>query len=127
MNHQNKLFPYINIDIYNEELNRVINLDNLCNDFRSKIKNIQPKNKTDLNYSQEIKNSLGRSIDKIQNFLNIKKNLLLKQIEKKKVPLKENTIEHFEDRSCNNIEEVSNIKFLISFSLLFIILFYLLI
>jgi len=80
-----------------------------------------------LNYSQEIKNSLGRSIDKIQNFLNIKKNLLLKQIEKKKVPLKENTIEHFEDRSCNNIEEVSNRKFLISFSLLFIILFYLLI
>ena len=125
INYQNKLFPYINIDIYNEELDRINNLNYLCNEFNTKLKNLQPKYKSDLKYGEDIKKSLTQSINEIQQFLKIKKNLLINKINKKQVPLKENTIEHFEEKSCNNIDVIGDRKHIIVISLLFIILFYL--
>ena len=125
LNLQNKLFPYINIDIYNEELERINNLDNLCNNFEVKVKNLKPKNKTDISYSEDIKKSLFESINEIKQFLNVKKNILMKQVNTKNVPLKEKTIEHFKSQSCNNIEDIGDRRSIIIFSLIFIILFYL--
>ena len=125
LNAQNKLFPYINIDIYNEELQRINNLRYLCDDFYIKVKNIQPKNDSDLKYSEDVKNSLSKSVDEIKQFLLIKKKLLMKHVDNKKIPLKENTIEHFDNESCNNIDNVGDRRSIIIFSLIFIILFYL--
>ena len=122
---QYNLFPYINIDIYNEELGRIDNLNKLCYNFKNQVDNLKPKNNDDIAYSEIIKDSLLTSINEINTFLKVKKKFLMKQINNNKVPLKENNIEHFNNQTCNSIDTVSDRKPLIIFSLIFIILFYL--
>ena len=136
LNTKNKLFAYKNFDILNEEIGKVNNLKILCENFKLKINNIKPQNKSDMKYSEEIKLSLLKSINEIEKFLNIKKNILIEYCNKKKIPLKENNnIEHSKkkknlnsdntDDINNIINDINNKNFLIIITLIFIILFYL--
>lgn len=124
LNSHYNLFPYINIDLHNEELEKIDNLVKLCSDFEIKVDNLKPKIESDLEYSMQIKDSLKTSLKEMNEFLDIKRKILMNHVTEKKMPLKENSIEHFKTNTCNSIENVNDRRSLIIFSLLFIILFY---
>ena len=119
------VFPYMNIDFYNEEILRINYLDTLCSNFKLQVDNLKPKFDSDIDYSEEVKQSLLVSINEIKDFLGAKKKILMNNVKDKQIPIKENNIEHFEDNSCNTIDTVMDRRPVIIFSLLFVILFYL--
>jgi len=124
MHLKNNLFPVYRIDYYNEELFRLNNLSKLCNKFKENIKNIKYKYESDKEYSEKLQKSILNSLDKIDKFVKVNKNLLNKKININKIPIKRKNIEHFDNNKCNDLDKLSNRKLTIIISLVIIILFF---
>lgn len=125
MNEKYKLFPYKQIDFYNEELRRYNEIQKLSKDFAEKVKDLKPMYNSDIEYSEDIKNSLLVSLSEIDKFININKSILLKKVIDREVPIKnDHSIEHFEQQCNNDLDTISNRKPIIFLSILFIIIFY---
>ena len=117
-----KIYPQNRIDFYNEEILRIYRIKNLCNNFLKKVENLQPKYNKDVEYSKKIKDSLKNSINKINLFLNNKKNLIDNKVEINEIPTK--IVENYND--CYDMDSVTKNKVLIIISLIIIfVIFYL--
>jgi len=121
---KHKLFPIFRIDYYNEELQRLNNLEDLCFKFKLKVNNLKNKLENEVEYSNKVKKSLLQSLNKIEKFIKVNKNLLSKKINSNNIPLKKN-IESFDNnQTCNDMSVISNNKFNIVIMLVIIILFF---
>lgn len=115
-----KIFPQNRIDYYNEELLRLDRVKELASKFKNSIIKIQPKYNSDIEHSNEIKNSLENSINKMLEFINNRKSRLEYKFKKNDIPVK-TIIETFE----NSKKEYEYIPVYITLIMVFL-LFYLL-
>ena len=115
-----KIFPQNRIDYYNEELLRLDRVKELASKFKNSLIKIQPKYNSDIEHSNEIKNSLENSINKMLEFINNRKSRLEYKFKKNDIPVK-TIIETFE----NSKKEYEYIPVYITLIMVFL-LFYLL-
>jgi hypothetical protein len=116
-----KIYPQNRIDFYNEEILRLERIDIMCNNFLNKIKSLQPKYNSDIEYSDKMKESLEKSINKLQLFLKNKNDLVNRKVEVNNIP-RINDTEHF--NQCYDLDSASNNKFPILISIILIILIF---
>lgn len=115
------IYPQTRIDLYNEELDKLKHIENLYINFNCISNNIQPKYNSDIEYSERVKQSLKKSVEKMNTFVQIKKSIVLNKINEKDVPIREN-VENFEQ--CNDMEQVSNNKIPIIITLLIVLILF---
>ena len=82
---------------------------------------MQPKYNSDIEYSERVKQSLKKSVEKMNTFVQIKKSLVLDKINKKKIPVREE-IENFDQ--CNDMDNVSNNKIPIIITLFVVLIIF---
>ncbi len=116
-----KIYPQNRIDFYNEEILRLERIDIMCNNFLNKIKNLQPKYNSDIEYSDKMKESLEKSINKLKLFLKNKNDLVNRKVDVNSIP-RINDTEHF--NQCYDLDSASNNKFPILISIILIILIF---
>lgn len=121
-NKQHKIYniqPQNRIDLYNEELTRLNQIENLYIKFQCNFMKLQPKYNSDIEYSENIKSSLKKSIEKMHTFIQYKKNLVLEKINKKNIP-KNVEVEDF--NQCYDLDDASNNKIPIMITLFIILI-----
>ena len=116
-----KIFPQNRIDYYNEELFRLNQIDKLIKKFKNNLNKIQPKYNSDIEHSKQIKKSLEKSINKMNEFICNKKLILEEKFYKNNIPRNEIIIENFK----NDKKEYDYIPIYITLIMIFL-LFYLL-
>ena len=115
------IYPQNRIDIYNEELTRLNEIEKLYIKFNCALDRLQPKYNSDIEYSENIKDSLTKSIEKMHAFVQNRKKILLDRFEKKNIP-KQEDVEQF--NQCYDLDTASNNKVPIIISLFVILLIF---
>ena len=117
------IYPQNRIDFYNEELTRLNRIEKLYLKFNCSLSKLQPKYNSDIEYSENIKISLKKSVEIMNTFVQNKKNLVLNKFKEKKISKKDN-VEEF--KQCYSLDDASNNKAPIIITLFIILLvFYL--
>ena len=116
-----KIYPQNRIDFYNEENLRLDRIKNLCETFSDKVENLQPKYNSDVEYSNEIKKNLKKSINKILKFINNKKTIVSNKMETKQIPNIQDE-EHFSQ--CYDLDKASSNKAPIIISIILILVIF---
>ena len=121
---KHKLFPVLRIDYYNEELERLNYLEEICLNFKQKVNSIQNKYENDFEYSNNAKKSFLKSLNEIEKFIKVNKKLLSKKMNINQIPVKK-SIETFKNHeTCNNMQVISKNKFNTVIMLILIISFF---
>ena len=117
----NSLFDQIKIDIYNEELNRLNNIEIICNNFNKKIKNIHTKYECEKKYGDYIQKNLHSNVNEIKKFINIKKQKLYQKIKENNIlndKINYKIIESFNDNNKKEINKKCSIIIILMILLL---------
>ena len=115
------IYPQTRIDLYNEELDKLNHIENLYINFNCNLDKMQPKYNSDIEHSKQIKKSLEKSINKMNEFICNKKSILEEKFYKNNIPRNEIIIENFK----NDKKEYDYIPIYITLIMIFL-LFYLL-
>ena len=115
------IYPQNRIDFYNEELTRLNRIEKLYIKFNCSLDKLQPKYNSDIEYSENIKLSLKKSVEIMHTFIQNKKKIILNKFKNKNIPKLDN-IESF--NQCYDLTDASNNKVPIIITLFIILLIF---